>query len=288
MKKKAILKLTTALGLGVALLGEASLATNVSPRTVQAKTKSKNSKKLYFTNAGYIYNRQLKPLKKVKKGTVMAYSKEVNINKKSRKFATNVFLKVKGGYVSIQDTLPLQVRNILQKGKTNKKNKLAKVSPLTESQITSARSRFLEDVNNWNTEKGRKSFTLSSDLQSVSQKRAEQNAKLYREKGELSHFLSDGTPAIEAPEFQKSGQTLSTEVIGMVTRYGKYKTLNKAVDRIFDNFIYHDAASGWGHRKALTQGELTDDTQIGIGVAQVKRGKYNALIIVANTGKAQN
>lgn len=288
MKKKKIVKFTAALGIGITLLGGFALETSVRPQTVQAKTK--NSKKLYFTNNGYIYSHHLKPVKKVKKGTVMAYSKMVNLNikGKEKKFPISMFAKVKGGYASIKDTLPLQVRSILKKSKNTKKSSQTKISSLTQSQIDSARSRFLGDVNNWNAKKGRKNFTISSDLQSVSQKRAEQNAELYRKKGEISHFLSDGTPAIEAPEFQKSGVTLSTEVIGTANRYGKYKVLNKAVDRIFNNFIYHDAASGWGHRKALTQGDLTDDTQIGIGVSQVKRGGYTTLIIVANTGKAQN
>lgn len=244
---------------------------------------------LIFTKNSYIYNEKGKRTNyaKIKKG-------ENRYTFGSRTIKGKLYYQVDGGFVNAKNaTLGVISGSTLTKATNSSTTKTTSSKSTTKSisanNTEAARQRFLSDVNSWNAKKGRGSFTESSAIQVGSQARAEENATGFTKNGQISHVRPDGSLAFTEPAFNVDGVQVDTEVVGVATlSSGSKKAVRAAVDKIFDQFVNHDAASNWGHRDILTQGLLNDYTQMGIGVAQAKYQGHNWLILVANTGRASN
>ncbi|MDX5063914.1 SLAP domain-containing protein [Lactobacillus crispatus] len=143
-----------------------------------------------------------------------------------------------------------------QPAKTSTKDKL-----YNDQDIESVKENFINYVNDWRTKQGLKPFTLVTTgwLANGANIRANDNVQLIHQTGDFGHTRPNGQPwytAFEHPYSLKGGALSSIS--------DEFSPKDSAYDAFY-RFVYDDADSNWGHKKAL--GENLNDPKMAIGIA---------------------
>lgn len=156
---------------------------------------------------------------------------------------------------------------------TDSKNGYTKVHVFSPSEILQAKQRFVDDVNNWRQSQGvpKLAYSPNSWMSAGSNVRAEDNKELELKWNIVGHIRADGSD-YWASAFSKP-DNMRTEVLGINTSggngWGKNMDPISFADFMFDQMVYHDEASNWGHRDALIK-DYGPGQAIGMGIASFK------------------
>ncbi|RMC41615.1 hypothetical protein F5ESL0233_04650 [Lactobacillus sp. ESL0233] len=152
-----------------------------------------------------------------------------------------------------------------------------KTKLMTQSQMEEIKSSFLKYVNNWRNAQGKQSFTTINWLSDGAQLRANECIDLLNTNRDISHTRPNGQGYSTA--FTNKNQ-IRSEVI-VKDDYGNIINPDEIAEGLFNVFIYHDAASNWGHKKTLESDLL--NPAIGIGVATTFVNKKPYVVLVGDT-----
>lgn len=160
-------------------------------------------------------------------------------------------------------------------------SKYEKNDIMSSSEIKRAKSRFLKDVNTWRKKQGLRAFSTSAGwLNTGAEKRAAIDSKKELIKtNDIIHERPNGK-AWYTIYPRKRKTYLRGEVLNW--RDFSDETPEQLADKAFNDFVYHDAASNWGHRKVLKQ--RLPHPIIGIGIGVFEKEGLPIFVLLANTG----
>ncbi|MFC6290324.1 CAP domain-containing protein [Levilactobacillus angrenensis] len=266
LKRSFMGLLVVTLALGGLASGTASASAKVKPARVVKTTKV--SAKAYHATKGKIY-RTAKLTKVVHNAknyqhTTFMVTKHATIRKANHKKAIYYYIgkgKAKGwiwrGYLTV--------------GKASKKVTPKTVKQTAKFVADKQSQNFLAVVNQERAKLGVAPLTLNDKLTNLANQRAKDDGAI----NGLSHTDAQGQLMFdkEAADFGVTGESRWSECL--------YASGYTSLDFNFgkdaaDQYLYHDAASDWGHRKNLID---SDATQIGIGwyVKSSTKIVYNAI-----------
>lgn len=260
------------MGLLVVALAVGGMTTGAVPASAKTTVKvlktTKVHAKAYHAKKGKIY-RNAKLTKVVHNAknyphTTFMVTKHATIRKANHKKAVYYYIgrgKAKGwiwhGY--------LTAGKAAKKSTTTTSKKAAKFVAEKQSQS------FLAVVNQERAKLGTAPLTLNDQLTNLANQRAKDDGAI----NGLSHTDAQGQLFFEkeAPSFGVTGESMWSECLYL----SGYTDLDFDFGKdAADQYLYHDAASDWGHRKNLID---PDATQIGIGwyVKTATKTVYNAI-----------
>lgn len=151
----------------------------------------------------------------------------------------------------------------------------------SQADVREAQNEFISYVNAWRKSEGLKPFENNVDwLQQGAEVRVNDNAQMFEQTGEISHYRANGKDWSDA--FDVKGQ-LGGENIGYVGSSTGY-TPKQAADSIAQGFI-NEGPNG-GHY-AVLHADYDNHPAIGVAFKQVERNGEYVYIMNMETGTAQ-
>ena len=186
-----------------------------------------------------------------------------------------------------------QMSDILNKKSNSKKSSSSSNSGYTEvsdgvyveeyntyndSQLSQIKTEFLNYLNNWRKKQGLAPFTTISWLSNGAQQRASEALAYYKQNRTTSHIRPNGDRFWTA--FSNPDSVRGEVIAPSLYASDSPKTVAKSM---FDDLVYHDEASNWGHKKIL-QANLANPA-IGIGVTTTRINGELVAVLVGDTAE---
>ena len=155
------------------------------------------------------------------------------------------------------------------------------IKKLSQQEENKIKEIFVQKVNNWREAQGLKPYRITSSMNEGSQLRADESISIFIQTHHVSHTRPNGQDFWTAFADPNSAN-------GEITAWYNYQddTVEELADEAFEDFVYHDADSNWGHRKELAWNY--QNPIIGVGVTSVVTQGSAYMIIYADMGNGTN
>lgn len=147
--------------------------------------------------------------------------------------------------------------------------------PLTAQETQEVKNYFLQFVNDWRAGQDLAPFILSSSISEGSQLRADESVDMFTRTGHISHTMPNDE------KYKTAFPKQSVTEIAALRDYDNDSTKDMTRE-LFNQFVYHDEKSNWGHRE-LSRANYSKPI-IGIGLSSAVFKDTSFVILYANTG----